>query len=172
MSPRLTTVVVGPRRLRRLRARDGARATSAALDRATWQISRPVAGSILANVRPSAARARPAPPTRFGNRRRGIAATGRCDRRSPRGEAAVDPQLVAGDVRRGAATPGTPAAPSGPRPRPCGRSGTRAPYLALNCSSCPASTPPGDSVFTRTPRPAQCVAKNFDRLTTPAFEAP
>ena len=38
---------------------------SSAPDRATWQISRPVAGSSLLKVRPSAA-ATSLPPTRFG----------------------------------------------------------------------------------------------------------
>ena len=56
MSPRLTTVVAAHAGCAFF-AISTASFTSAAVDRATWQISRPVAGSILANVRPSPAAA-------------------------------------------------------------------------------------------------------------------
>src|SRR5688572_1132822 len=50
--------------------------------------------------------------------------------------------------------------------------GTRAEYLAVNWSSCSASTPPGDNALTRTPRLPHRVAKYFVMFTTAAFDAP
>jgi hypothetical protein len=64
MSPRLTAVSAAHAGCARLAAAT-ASSTSAEVDRATRQISRPVAGSILANVPASTAGAS-APATRFG----------------------------------------------------------------------------------------------------------